>query len=84
MTQSKGMSVHRLATPFTLAGDPSRGLGASRRPFGDVRFDVSPASHGTSPSGQHSRRLSPTNQPTTKQSITKVSTLNQDLTELPR
>ena len=63
-----------------LAGEPARGLGASRRPSGDVRFTGSPARYGARTFGRcfvstlhHRKNIA-------VQSHTKVSTLNQDLT----
>ena len=65
-----------------MAGEPARGLGASRRPFGDVRFTGSPARCDDAPAGQCPPLPRLYRGTTTKQQPTKVSTLSQDLTKM--
>ena len=68
------------ARSFSLSGEPARGLGASRRPFGDVRFTGSPARCDDAPAGQCPPLPRLYRGTTTKQQPMKVSTLSQDLT----
>ena len=63
-----------------LAGEPARGLGASRRPSGDVRFTGSPARYGARTFGRCFASTLHHRKNIAVQSHTKVSTLNQDLT----
>ena len=70
------------ARSFSLSGEPSRGLAASRRPFGAVRFTGSPDRRRDTPTGQHSAFKPTYRKSTTNQQTTKVSTLSQDLTAL--
>ena len=63
-----------------LAGEPARGLGASRRPSGDVRFTGSPARYGARTFGRCFASTLHHRKNIAVQSYTKVSTLNQDLT----
>ena len=63
-----------------LAGEPARGLGASRRPSGDVRFTGSPARYGARTFGRCFASTRHHRKNIAVQSHTKVSTLNQDLT----
>ena len=65
---------------ISLAGEPARGLGASRRPFGDVRFTGSPARCDDAHAGQCPPLPRHYRGTTTKQQPMKVSTLSQDLT----
>ena len=65
-----------------LAGEPARGLGASRRPSGDVRFTGSPARYGARTFGRCFASARHHRKNIAVQSHTKVSTLNQDLTIL--
>ena len=66
---------------FSLSGEPARGLAASRRPFGDVRFSGSPDRWCATPAEQRSASMPPYRKSHTNQPTTKVSTLSQDLTE---
>ena len=68
------------ARSFSLSGEPSRGLAASRRPSGAVRFTGSPDRRRDTPAGQHSAFKPTYRKSTTNQQTTKVSTLSQDLT----
>ena len=68
------------AQRFFLSGEPDRGLAASRRPFGAVRFPGSPDRHRAIPSRQRSSSMPSYRKNTTNQPTTKVSTLSQDLT----
>ena len=70
------------ARSFSLSGEPSRGLAASRRPFGAVRFTGSPDRRRDTPTGQHSAFKPTYRKSTTNQQTPKVSTLSQDLTAL--
>ena len=70
------------ARSFSLSGEPSRGLAASRRPSGAVRFPGSPDRRRDTPAGQHSAFKPTYRKSTTNQQTTKVSTLSQDLTAL--
>ena len=64
-----------------LAGEPARGLGASRRPSGDVRFTGSLAGYGARTFGRCFASTLHHRKNIAVQSHTKVSTLNQDLTK---
>ena len=66
---------------FSLSGEPDRGLAASRRPFGDVRFSGSPDRWRVTPAEQCSASKPPYRKSHRNQPTTKVSTLSQDLTE---
>ncbi len=74
--------TRRCARRISLAGEPARGLGASRRPFGDVRFTGSPARCDGAHAGQRPTLPRLYRGTTTKQQPMKVSTLSQDLTSL--
>lgn len=71
----------RSAGRFHLAGELARGLGASRRPSGGVRFTGSPAKCRAHHSNRRPAYPCLHRETATKQSTTKVSTLSQDLTE---
>ena len=75
--------ARRRAGRVSLAEEPSRGLGASRRPFGDVRFTGPSARYDDIPSGQQSKFPRHCRETTAKHQTTKVSTLSQDLTTRP-
>ena len=70
------------AQRFFLSGEPDRGLAASRRPFGAVRFPGSPDRHRAIPSRQRSSSMPSYRKNTTNQPTTKVSTFSQDLTKV--
>ena len=70
----------RSAGRFHLAGELARGLGASRRPSGGVRFTGSPAKYRAHHSNRRPAYPCLHRETATKQSTTKVSTLSQDLT----
>ena len=80
MTHFARSSVRNCTEKFSRAWEPARGLGASRRPFGDVRLAVTHAQHCTMPNGQTFSQFLTTTKTTTKHQPTKVSTLDQDLT----
>ncbi len=80
MTQSACMSVRGLARMCFWKCGPARGLGAPRRPFGDVRIAGPHFRRCPSPLGQCATQSPVPFGLSTKQSITKVSTFNQDLT----
>ncbi len=64
------------ARRFSLSGEPARGLAASRRPSGAVRFTGSPDRHRATPTKQLSAIKPPYRKRTTNQQTKKVSTLS--------